>query len=347
MCNVMLVDDESTGLEALKKIINKLDIKINIVGALQNGKKAIEIDKEVKPDIIIIDNEMPGLNGIEASKIIKENNKDKIIILLIEYYNFNNKVVDINIDDYILKPINLENLFKILNKHIINLATNKNKLKEKELMILSKIIFNEGKDIKDLLQDLLYGYELLSNGDINIYKDKCTSLLSKMINIFIKMRDKNKAYTNLNVYNDKLYTLNNISKINIVMNEFLEFMSQDNSDDIIREKLIGSKEINTVLNPVLTYISENYNERITLESVSKACNLSIFYLSKLFKKNTGMNFIDYINLYKIEKAKQLLENTDMSIINISISLGYDESGYFSKIFKKTVGVTPSVYRNSN
>jgi two-component system response regulator YesN len=343
----MLVDDESTGLEALKKIINKLDIKINIVGALQNGKKAIEIDKEVKPDIIIIDNEMPGLNGIEASKIIKENNKDKIIILLIEYYNFNNKVVDINIDDYILKPINLENLFKILNKHIINLATNKNKLKEKELMILSKIIFNEGKDIKDLLQDLLYGYELLSNGDINIYKDKCTNLLSRMINIFIKMRIKNKVYANIDSYNDKLYTLKNISKINIVMNEFLEFMSQDNFDDIIREKLIGSKEINTVINPILTYISENYNEKITLESVSKACNLSIFYLSKLFKKNTGMNFIDYINLYKIEKAKQLLENTDMSIINISISLGYDESGYFSKIFKKTVGVTPSVYRNSN
>lgn len=133
-----------------------------------------------------------------------------------------------------------------------------------------------------------------------------------------------------------------VLSLNIVMNEFLEFMSQDNSDDIIREKLIGSKEINTVLNPVLTYISENYNERITLESVSKACNLSVFYLSKLFKKNTGINLIYYINLYKIEKAKQLLENTDMSIINISISLGYDESGYFSKIFKKTVGVTPQL-----
>ncbi|WP_242984824.1 response regulator, partial [Clostridium sp. 2-1] len=161
MCNVMLVDDESIELEALKKIINKLDIKMNIVAALENAKKAIEIDKEVNSDIIIIDNEMPGINGVEASKIIKENNKDKIIILLIEYYNFNNKVVDLNIDDYILKPISLENLYNMLNKHIINLATNENKLKEKELLILSKIIFNEEKDIKYLLQNLLYGYELL------------------------------------------------------------------------------------------------------------------------------------------------------------------------------------------
>lgn len=215
-----------------------------------------------------------------------------------------------------------------------------------ELLLLSKIIFYEEKDIKDLLNNLLYGYELLSNDDINSYKNKCTSLLNKMINIFIKI-NKNKAHANLNIYSDKLNKINNICKINIVMNEFLDFMSKDNTDYIIREKLIGNREVNILLNPVLIYISENYSEKITLESVSKACNLSVFYLSKLFKKNTGMKFIDYINLYKIEKAKQLLENTDMSIINISMSLGYDESGYFSKVFKKVVGVTPSAYRNKN
>lgn len=301
MCDVILVDDERIELEALKKLINKLGIKVNIVGELQSAKEAIAAHKDFKADVIIIDNEMPGINGTELAKIIKSNNKDKIIILLIEYYNFNNELDISNIDDYILKPVSLEKLFKVLNKHIINLATNKN---------------------------------------------KCTSLLNKMINIFIKI-NKNKAHANLNIYSDKLNKINNICKINIVMNEFLDFMSKDNTDYIIREKLIGNREVNILLNPVLIYISENYSEKITLESVSKACNLSVFYLSKLFKKNTGMKFIDYINLYKIEKAKQLLENTDMCIINISMSLGYDESGYFSKVFKKVVGVTPSAYRNKN
>lgn len=346
MCDVILVDDERIELEALKKLINKLGIKVNIVGELQSAKEAIAVHKDFKADVIIIDNEMPGINGTELAKIIKSNNKDKIIILLIEYYNFNNKLDILNIDDYILKPVSLEKLFKVLNKHIINLATNENKLKEMELLLLSKIIFYEEKDIKDLLNNLLYGYELLSNDDINSYKNKCTNLLNKMINIFIKI-NKNKAHANLNIYSDKLNKINNICKINIVMNEFLDFMSKDNTDYIIREKLIGNREVNILLNPVLIYISENYSEKITLESVSKACNLSVFYLSKLFKKNTGMKFIDYINLYKIEKAKQLLENTDMSIINISMSLGYDESGYFSKVFKKVVGVTPSAYRNKN
>lgn len=345
MCNTILVDDEWIELEALKKIINKLNIKINIVGTAQNGKKAVEINGETKPDIIIIDNEMPGMNGIEVSRIIKEKDKNKIIILLVEYYNFNNKIIDLNIDDYILKPINPESLAKVLNKHIISLVTNENKLREKELLLLYKIISNEEKDVKELLNNLLYGYELLSNGHINIYKDECISLLDRMINSFIKMKNENKPYTNINLYNEKLNSLNNMSKINILMNEFLDFMYKDNYDDIVRKKLIGSKEINKMLDSVMTYISENYNERITLESAANSCNISVFYLSRLFKKNTGMKFIDYINLYKIEKAKELLKNTDMPIINISISLGYDESGYFSKVFKKIVGVTPSTYRN--
>ncbi|WP_243441488.1 response regulator transcription factor [Clostridium arbusti] len=302
MCNTILVDDEWIELEALKKIINKLNIKINIVGTAQNGKKAVEINGEIKPDIIIIDNEMPGMNGIEVSRIIKEKDKNKIIILLVEYYNFNNKIVDLNIDDYILKPINPESLSKVLNKHIISLVTNENKLREKELLLLYKIISNEEKDIKDLLNNLLYGYELLSNGHINIYKDECISLLDRMINSFIKMKNENNPYTNINLYNEKLNSLNNMSKINMLMNEFLDFMYKDNYDDIVRKKLIGSKEINKMLDSVMTYISENYNERITLESAANSCNISVFYLSRLFKKNTGMKFIDYINLYKNRKG---------------------------------------------
>ncbi|GAA0075656.1 hypothetical protein UT300005_00340 [Clostridium sp. CTA-5] len=346
MCNVILVNDECIELEALKKVINKTSAKIDIVGTAENGKKAIELDKRLNPDVIIIDNEMPGMNGVEAAKIIKERDKDKIIILLMEYYNLNNIKKNLNADDYILKPISLENLSEVLNKHIINLETNENKLLSKELSLLNKIISNE-EDIADVFNNLLYGYKLLSNWDIDKYKSRCKDLLNKMINIFVRIRNKNKVSTNINSYTEKIDNLYNISKIDIIMNEFLDFMCKDNSDDIIRQKLIGCKEISKVLNPVLNYISENYREKITLESGAKSCNLSIFYFSKLFKRDIGMKFVDYINLYKIEKAKDLLVNTDMTIIDISINLGYDESGYFSKVFKKIVGVTPSVYRNSS
>ncbi|WP_455819285.1 response regulator [Clostridium butyricum] len=96
MCDVILVDDERIELEALKKLINKLGIKVNIVGELQSAKEAIAAHKDFKADVIIIDNEMPGINGTELAKIIKSNNKDKIIILLIEYYNFNHYCLNID-----------------------------------------------------------------------------------------------------------------------------------------------------------------------------------------------------------------------------------------------------------
>ena len=59
----------------------------------------------------------------------------------------------------------------------------------------------------------------------------------------------------------------------------------------------------------------------------------------------GVNFTTYVTKHKVEKAKELLKNTDTPIVNIASELGYYECGYFTKIFKKIEGVTPTVYRS--
>ncbi|NFA60211.1 response regulator [Clostridium sporogenes] len=104
-------------------------------------------------------------------------------------------------------------------------------------------------------------------------------------------------------------------------------------------------KLNKVLYPALEYIEANYSEEITLEKAASISNLSIYYFSKLFKKEMGMTFISYVTKYKIEKAEELLENTDIPIVNIASQLGYYECGYFTKVFKKIKGITPSEYRN--
>ncbi|SFD40949.1 DNA-binding response regulator [Clostridium uliginosum] len=345
MFNVILVNDEALEIEAIKIMIDDLTDELLIVGTAENGKIAIEKDKELEPDIIIMDNEMPGINGIEASKIIKDRNKEKIIILLMEYYNFKYEKVDLQVNDYILKPINKNYLIEILNRQIINLKTNSNKLKEQELLLLDKIISNEENGVKILLKNILEGYILQGNNDIYVFRGKVQILLDKIIKIFAKIKSKSKEEINNQLYMEKLYSLNSLTSISSLMNEVLDIIYKDNTECIIREKLIGNREISKVLEPVLNYIEENYKEKITLQSAARSCNLSIFYFSKLFKKDIGMNFIDYINLYKIEKSKEILSTTDMPILNIAIHLGYDESGYFSKVFKKIVGITPTEYRN--
>jgi two-component system response regulator YesN len=111
---------------------------------------------------------------------------------------------------------------------------------------------------------------------------------------------------------------------------------------LLEQKGIQDNEINTVLN----YLEKNYYKKITLEEVAEYINISPFYLSKIFKKYTGVNFIEYLTNLKIEKAKELLEYTDMPVINIAIELSFNEPNYFARVFRKTAGMAPSKYREA-
>ncbi len=93
------------------------------------------------------------------------------------------------------------------------------------------------------------------------------------------------------------------------------------------------------------FIEVNYKKDISLDDVSRIVDISPYYFSKLFKEETGENFIEYLTRIRIEQAKQLLLNRDLSIKNVCSSTGYSDPNYFSRIFKKLVGVTPSEYRD--
>jgi two-component system response regulator YesN len=75
-------------------------------------------------------------------------------------------------------------------------------------------------------------------------------------------------------------------------------------------------------------------------------DISPYYFSKLFKEETGENFIECLTNIRIEKAKQLLQNKEVSIKNICVETGYSDPNYFSRIFKKQVGITPTEYRDN-
>ena len=92
------------------------------------------------------------------------------------------------------------------------------------------------------------------------------------------------------------------------------------------------------------YIQENYNKEITLDDVSKKIAISPYYFSKLFKKIEGQNFIDYLTNIRLSKAKKLLASGTYSIKEISREVGYSDPNYFSRTFKKNIGVPPTEYR---
>jgi len=107
-----------------------------------------------------------------------------------------------------------------------------------------------------------------------------------------------------------------------------------------------SQRQENIMKKVINYIHQHYNRDLTLEEVAEAVHFSPCYLSRIFKQMQKVNFIDYLTRVRLEKAKMLLKSSNYSISSISRKVGYQDPKYFSTLFKKHVGCTPSEYRQN-
>jgi two-component system response regulator YesN len=94
------------------------------------------------------------------------------------------------------------------------------------------------------------------------------------------------------------------------------------------------------------YLTENFQKGISLKELSKIFNINPYYLSQLFKKKTGQNYSNYLSHLRINRTKELLIKTDMRVYEICETVGYTDTTYFSKLFEKICGCTPSEYRKT-
>lgn len=95
---------------------------------------------------------------------------------------------------------------------------------------------------------------------------------------------------------------------------------------------------------ICKYISNNYREDITLEDASSMVHIEKTYFCKCFKKTTGTNFLEFLTQTRLQAAKELLSNTDLSVGEISDICGFSCGNYFGDVFKKNTGVSPKKYR---
>lgn len=94
------------------------------------------------------------------------------------------------------------------------------------------------------------------------------------------------------------------------------------------------------------YIAEHSHEDISLDAIGKRAGLSPFYISKMFKDQLGINYIDFLTECRIEKAKKLMADPEKSLKEITFEVGYHDPNYFSKVFKKMCRVSPKEYRKT-
>ncbi len=98
---------------------------------------------------------------------------------------------------------------------------------------------------------------------------------------------------------------------------------------------------------IIQFIDKNYRNNISLTTLADTFHFNYNYLSKLFSQHFNTSFTDYLNSVRLSEAKRLLLNSQLTLSDISSACGYADLSYFSKLFKKYYGSSPSKYRREN
>jgi two-component system, response regulator YesN len=325
MLKVLIVDDERLEREALRKILLNHSNKFVIMGEASSANDALLLIRNMYPDVIIMDEKMPGMSSELATELIIKEFPNMSIILLKEFSeNESSKQSTLSLR----KPIRPSHLLALLEK-LAQAKERPYEIAEVLEKLLQRIREEDYKESKELVGEFMD-----TTRKANWNKDTQLALTTFLHTIRSIYEEKDIA---LPPFSKNSIDITSIDKASAYLYEWIEDLF---TKIINQNKPEDRKQIQCALN----YIEKNYQRGVTLEEVAEHVHLSPHYLSRLFKKELNINFVNYVSERRINLAKEMLEKTDMPVINIALELSYHEPNYFSKVFKKSTGMTPSEYR---
>ena len=206
--------------------------------------------------------------------------------------------------------------------------------------ILYEIKLGESSGLEKAIDELIQ-YIKKSAISIQLYQ---ISLMEMIMEIFKLARayqlDMNEVFgADFNI-NNKIYQLDSLE----ALKQWLQDICKKARNSIRRERTDTAK---LLVDKAIKYIEENYHDsELSVDALCQHLNVSATYFSTLFKKETGTNFINYLTNVRMEKALQMLNTTEEKTYNIAEKVGYTEPNYFSYVFKKHYGISPSNYRKN-
>lgn len=209
--------------------------------------------------------------------------------------------------------------------------------KNKDEILVNKALIGDLNGTLNILDEIFYWMTLNYSDDINKTK-------AKMLELLIAIKRNINSDINQDGVFEQMYITNIVESndINSLKSTVKNYMKSIVSDV---ENFKNSK-LNGIISEAINYITKNYNKDISLDDVARELNMSYHYFSKFFKDTMGKNFVDYLTELRIEKSKNLLKDNAISIKAICYEIGYHDPNYFSKIFRKATGMTPTEYRAS-
>jgi two-component system, response regulator YesN len=350
MLKVLIIDDEPLIRKGLKTIIQWNDYGFIVCGEAVNGEDGLKKTVELKPDLIIVDMKMPGMNGLDMIRHLRNSDIICKVIILSGYSDFDyaQKALEYGVECYLLKPIDRVKLIEKV-KQIYDSIIKDNSwygfdkldivLQDKVEKIVDKlymaIAINSMTIVNDLMEDVKCSFTNLNY----------TEVTTKIGYIYIYTAIMNKLLT----YNESLKGL-----IDIEGNVLYEIFNKKNLQQLhgyIKYKFISiSDELSkikpaNIMDKILDYIDKNCSEDIKLDALAQNFNYNSIYLGKIFKNHTGKYFNTYLDMVRMEKAKLLLKD-GLKVYQVAEKVGYEDIRYFYIKFKKYAGIPPAAFKQT-
>lgn len=341
MLNVVIADDDLNARKGLQTVIKWEELGANLAFVARNGQEVVEYLKAHPVDLLISDIKMPLLDGVNLSRYVREHYPFVIVILLSAYAEFElcQKALRYGVREYLLKPIDRLKVQKLCSL-IGEVAEEKKRGSE-----LNKTVqdANFKSDVENALQNK--DFEFLEKV-VNLsddYKKTDIAAIKKYYLLLLNIALEFCAGGTKELYlQERIWRV--FAQLNDVC-EFREFVSKCFHRILIDEDIDLPEQKHDIAEKVKEYVDENYlNKDLTVSAISMHFGFSATYLGILFKESQHLTLNEYILCKRMGKACRLLKTTSISISNIGKMVGYGDTRYFSRTFKKYVGVTPTQYR---
>lgn len=334
MLNVLIAEDEPWIRAALVEMVERIGHDIKVVGEATNGEEAWHMIQQVWPTVLITDIMMPLMDGLELSRRITEDKMPIAIIIISGYENFQyaQKAIQYGVSKYLLKPVKMD------------------ELKETLLETVGKLT---------AMEEMNHHLIRIQTYFDNVHELEPAAGLTRLYGLVdavfkLKMMNYGAHLSLLRIIQSNISSLaNSVSIEHDVMPGF-----KDTEERQIRMHLgqlmerwflhpeRHTREWKQVIRQACDYIHGHYQEDITLTEMADLSSLSISHFGALFKRYTGETLITYINQVRVEKAKELLRNTNEKIYQIAEEIGFSSQSYFIRVFKNISGMSPNEYRRS-
>jgi two-component system response regulator YesN len=373
MCNLLIAEDEKYLREKVTKNVDWEGRGYKVFVA-SDGEEALEIIRTHPIHILVTDIRMPGMDGLELTSEAKAINEELKVIVISGHAEFElaQASIRLGVEDYLLKPFRTERLLEVVEKTRQKLeaeqtrrenAERQEELAKRSLEERFVSVFSWLANPHSFLNQpqVPVGHrlgELLKSGTLQELAEEIRQLKDSMDEA---QDDPDRL---LIILNDVVVsTLSTMRSLGLEVEQGISLMSKHlpasqptqfsdlkkwvedfllDINELIESGQAGSME--QLINGVKAYVEEHYREGVTLNTMAERVNMSPSQLSKLFREYSGEHFSDYVTSLKVQKAKELLKRTDQRIYEVADYLGFSDAYYFSSWFKRTVGCSPTEYR---